>query len=326
MYSCRLMLLKKMIARGMCMKILDQNHCLGDELKTYKNADIVIVSAFVSGISNHLEKLIKQNKHVSLYTGVLNGFNNPSELKQIYKLAKKNKKFDFYVNFNRKTSTHWKLYLISPSTIIIGSANYTEVGLETLRDTMLHLKNLEIYEQYKKKILADKKYYNSKSVSFVAKLKEYKKGYKESYAQDIVNEVNVEIPLFVWGHDIPEKKKKMILQKANELNKNFGENIERSQVRDFFSMPGNKVLYSEGERVFCVNHEGKYPSFHYFDRVFFDDGYTYMISLKRPEQNYGRNPLKISDMVDALKKMSKNGKTIPFMNSVSLNDLLKKLK
>lgn len=308
------------------MEILDQKHCLGNELENCKDADIIIVSAFVSRISNHLEKLIKRNKHVSLYTGVLNGFNNPSELKQIYKLAKKNKKFDFYVNFNGKTSTHWKLYLISPSTIIIGSANYTEVGLETIRDTMLHLKKSEIYEQYKNKILSDKKYCNSKCEDFITKLNEYKGEYKESYARDIANEVNVEIPLFVWGHDIPEKKKKKILQKVNELNKDFGEKIERSQVRDFFSMPGNKVLYSEGERVFCVSHEGKYPSFHYFDRVFFDDGYTYMISLKRPKQNYGHNPLKISDMVVALKKMSKSGKTIPFMNSVSLNDLLKNLK
>lgn len=310
----------------MLMEILDKEKNLKDLLDSYKKKDIVIVSAFVSGIFNHLKTLIKRNKHVSLYTGVLNSFNNPRELKQIYKLAKKNKKFDFYVNFNRKTSTHWKLYLISPSTVIIGSANYTEVGLETIRDTMLHLKKSEIYEQYKNKILLDKNYCNSKCEDFITKLNEYKGEYKESYARDNANEVNVEIPLFVWGHDIPEKKKKKILQKANELYKDFGENIERSQVRDFFSVPGNKVLYSEGERVFCVSHEGKYPSFYYFDRIFFDDGYTYMISLKRPKRNYGHNPLKISDMVVALKKMSKSGKTIPFMNSVSLNDLLKKLK
>lgn len=308
------------------MEILDQESCLGNELKKYKDADIIIVSAFVSGIGNHLENLIKQNKHVSLYTGVLNSFNNPRELKQIYKLAKKNKKFDFYVNFNRKTSTHWKLYLISPSTVIIGSANYTEVGLKTIRDTMLHLKKSEIYEQYKNKILSEKNYCNSKCEDFITKLNEYKGEYKESYARDIANEVNVEIPLFVWGNTIPEEEKKDILKKANEYYKGTEAKIDRKRVRDFFFMPKDESLYTEGDRVFCVSSRGKYPSFHYFDRIFSDNDTTYMISLKRAERNYGRNPLKVEDMVKALKKMSKNGKTIPFMDSVSLNDLLKNLK
>lgn len=84
------------------MKILDKKHTLKKQLSSYADANIVIVSAFVSGILDHLKKLIKKNTHISLYTGILNGFNNPRELEDIANLAKKNKKFDFYVNFNKK--------------------------------------------------------------------------------------------------------------------------------------------------------------------------------------------------------------------------------
>ena len=306
------------------MEILDKKYTLKKQLNTYTNANIVIVSAFVSGILDHLKKLIKKNTHVSLYTGILNGFNNPRELEDIANLAKKNKKFDFYVNFNKKTSTHWKLYLIAPYTVISGSANYTKIGLETIRDTMLLVKKQEIHEQYMRKILADKKFCNSKEGGFWSKLKTYGMNHKESYAQDVANEVNVEIPLFIWNGLVTKEEQTEILDKANKCNNDIGMKIEKKQVRDYFYMPRNETLYKEGERVFCVRRDGKYPSFHYFDRIFSDEDLTYMISLKRPNGNYGRNPLTLQKMVKALKKI--DGKTIRHRESVSLNELLEVLK
>lgn len=304
------------------MKILDKKHTLKKQLNTYADANIVIVSAFVSGILDHLKKLIKKNTHVSLYTGVLKGFNNPRELEDVANLAKKNKKFDFYVNFDKKTSTHWKLYLIAPSTVISGSANYTNIGLKTIRDTMILVKKQEIHEQYMRKILADKTFCNSKEDGFWRKLNTYEMNHKESYAQDVANEVNVEIPLFIWGDLIPKEKKKEILDKANKYNNDIGMKIDKKQVRDYFCMPRNETLYKEGERVFCVRRDGKYPSFHYFDRVFSDEELTYMISLKRSNRNYGRNPITVKDMVRALKKMNKRDKKTFSRTSVSLNELL----
>lgn len=304
------------------MKILDKKHTLKKQLSSYADANIVIVSAFVSGILDHLKKIIKKNTHVSLYTGILNGFNNPRELEDIANLAKKNKKFDFYVNFDKKTSTHWKLYLIAPSTVISGSANYTNIGLKTIRDTMILVKKQEIHEQYMRKILADKKFCNSKESAFWSKLKTYDMNHKESYAQDVANEVNVEIPLFIWNDLVSKEEQMEILDKVNKCNNDIGMKIDKNQVRDYFYMPRNENLYKEGERVFCVRRDGKYPSFHYFDRIFSDEDTTYMISLKRSNSNYGRNPITVKDMVQALKKMNKRDKKTFSRTSVSLNELL----
>lgn len=308
------------------MKLLDKNNNLKAELDSYEEAEIIIVSAFVSGILDHLKELIKKNKHVSLYTGVLNGFNNPNELRQIYHLAKKNKKFDFYVNFEEKTSTHWKLYLVNPSTVITGSANYTKVGLEMTRDTMIVEKNSEIYNKYLKKISINNKYYTSKKNDFLSKLTEYESGYKKAYANDSANEVNVEIPLFIWQNLLSNQQKNEIEKKANKHYDIPDMKIDRRKVRDFFCMPKNESLYIEGDRVFCMKDDGRYPSFHYFDRIFSDDDTTYMISLKRANGDYGKYPIKIKDAKKALLNMSENGKISLGCHSVSLNDLLKNLE
>src|SRR3546814_13962083 len=51
-----------------------------------------------------------------------------------------------WVDFRGQRSIHWKLYLIAPKTVIIGSANLTGMGLDLTRDTCVVVKNQSLYD------------------------------------------------------------------------------------------------------------------------------------------------------------------------------------
>ncbi|MFA0648524.1 phospholipase D-like domain-containing protein, partial [Vibrio cyclitrophicus] len=49
-------------------------------------------------------------------------------------------------------STHWKLYLIEPNVVIIGSANFTALGVSLKRDTLVFLESEDLYNEYLTKV------------------------------------------------------------------------------------------------------------------------------------------------------------------------------
>ncbi len=61
---------------------------------------------------------------------------------------KKSDVMSLWVDFRGQESIHWKLYLIEPDTVIIGSANFTHVGLSLARDTCVVIKNKNMLKEY----------------------------------------------------------------------------------------------------------------------------------------------------------------------------------
>lgn len=268
---------------------------LSQQLLSYKNKEIVIVSAFVSGIKDHLIKLIKANKFVRLYTGVLMGFNNPKELLELSEIAKDSKykkKFCFGVNFDESTSLHWKVYLISPDEVLIGSSNYTNVGIHQDRDIVLGIHDEEVFGKLYSHTLKTEEYTKATDTLFEQKLREYELNYEKKHLKDSKNEINKRFPLFVWDKEIDNKEKKEILNKLNVQGQTLSKSIDGSSgeiknkdIRDYFSYDKGAHDFREGDWVIATKSNGAYLDFYQFDRIFSDKETTYAISLKKKRYN-----------------------------------------
>jgi HKD family nuclease len=97
--------------------ILTRTQNLRAILGEYRNTRIDIVVAFASKSEDLVDEMIKNNNKVSIIVGTINNFTDPSFIEYCQDLDKK--KLDIYVDFRNNESVHWKLYLISPTTVII---------------------------------------------------------------------------------------------------------------------------------------------------------------------------------------------------------------
>ena len=286
------------------MKILDEQENLWEVLSSFSNRKITIVTAFVSKTSGEVEELIKQNNTVELILGSINAFSPPSFIEKIATLN--SSQCTLYVDFRYENSTHWKLYLIEPNIVIIGSANFTKAGLDLHRDTCIHTENAELYREYMDKVkdLTQKKeVLKTDEPSFAAAFSEYKRKHKKfrkqyenvnlpsSIAKWLWSEDSQSIPIFVWcnyhGRDSIETASKIVKEEKAEQNVELDASKE---LRDFFTLEkGEEIFpYKEGDTVLCMNHNGAYIGFYTFDSIVEDDGVMYMLSFKKADRKYKR--------------------------------------
>ena len=239
------------------MKILSEKMSLKKVLEDIRGKTVCIVSAFASGTEDDVDLLIKNNKRVSLVVGTINSYSSPLFMRHCAK--KKLKEFDFSVDFRAEKSTHWKLYLVSPKTVIVGSANYTKLGLTLYRDTCLKIDDQKLYDEYLGKYMQLQKknlVVNSKDKRFNGLLEKYSAIHREqqrsigrttaNLSADawIKSEVNQTIPIFIWSDNHTKETREM----AEKLIEQETRDISRNKIREFFryEAPQGELPYSEG--------------------------------------------------------------------------------
>lgn len=284
------------------MEILNNKDPLASFLKSVSNKEVIIVSAFASGTEDVVDLLLYQGNRLELLVGTINSFSSPDFLDHCKNIE--HDKFSLFVDFGYQNSTHWKLYLIKPATVIIGSANFTNTGLSLTRDTCVLIKNkllLESYIQELAKLKSSKNVLDCNDVNFDDVLKKYRENHRRMQSgrvragqagnatEWLSAEENQLIPIFIWY----SKHDKVTKEEANKLFKEDSDEEPSSILRDFFTYDCDEadLPYSQGDMVLCMNSNGAYADFYSFDRILHKDGLNYIYSYKK--KRYMR-PFKLS--------------------------------
>ena len=289
-------------------KILDSSDNLESYLKSLKNKKITIITAFASGVEGLIDYLIFNNNYIELTIGTINAFTPPKIIEHC--IEKSNKNLALFVDFRYETSTHWKIYLVSPSIVIIGSSNFTKIGINLSRDTCLIIEDKNIFKQYSSNI--KELHLNPLVISstnkevFNKELLKYKESHNKvqssltrsrkytSIDKWLSNEINQSIPMFIW-HNLHSKEEK---DKAYELLENDSGISDsditinnKKSIRDFFTIKYNEeeeLPYKQGDVVLCSDSKGtlSYIGFYTFDRIILHKNIYYIFSYKNPKGRY----------------------------------------
>ena len=274
------------------MQLLDENSNLEQFLTSIKGKKITIVTAFASGTESLIQTLLENNNQLELIIGTINAFSSPKLIE--FCANCENKNISTLVDFRYQNSIHWKLYLVAPNLVIVGSANFTTTGIQLTRDTCVVIRNKELFDTYAEKVTALKKtdgVINVKdSRSFKIKLKKYCQMHDRCQAgmartkqyatltQWLEDDTNQSIPLLIWETEHSSET----IKKAEELLGQYEDNVF---LRDFFTCECGKtdLPYTAGDVVLCVKNNGKYLNFFTFDRIVYDvgEGKHYIYSYRK---------------------------------------------
>jgi PLD-like domain len=295
------------------MKLLTQDDNLDAYLRSQKNKSVRIVTAFVGGTEGLIQQMIRAKCNVELIVGTINYFSSPKFLKA---MAKKDSGVKLYVDFRGGNSVHWKLALIGPATVVIGSANLTKRGVGLHRDTCVVIEDEPLHRSYVKMIGALKMHpqvVSSRHHSFDGLLADYRTKHDQmqrglalgqasaaktqSLEDWLANDANQQITSYIWSEDHTDEARKTartIVKDASRVAKKTGASIKvDSKIREFFTYDEQprKPPFERGDIVLCCNERGSYMDFYTFDIVERGtimghdgckyDGY-YMISLRQP--------------------------------------------
>lgn len=287
------------------MKILNNENNLAAFLKGIREREVIIVSAFASGTENIVDLLLDCGNRLELLVGTINSFSSPDFFEYCKNIENDN--FSLSVDFRYQNSVHWKLYLIKPATVIIGSANFTNTGLSLKRDTCVVIENKALLENYMEELATMKSSSDVVSCNqrrFHNDLQKYRENHRRIQAgrarsvqasngdEWLSEEENQLIPVFIWD----SRHTKATIEEAHELLKEDSDEGSASMLRDFFTYACDEsnLPYSQGDLVLCMNSNGSYADFYSFDRILHEDGLNYIFSYK--QKRYTR-PFRLSNEI-----------------------------
>ena len=287
------------------MKILNNEENLASFLKSIREREVTIVSAFASGTEGVVDLLLDHGNKLEIMVGTINAFSSPDFFDHCKKIE--NDSFSLLVDFGYHNSIHWKLYLIKPETVIIGSANFTCTGLGLTRDTCVVIEDRTILESYIKELTAIKSSSNVVSCDeahFDDELQKYRVNHRRMQAaraqsvrasdgnEWLAAEENQLIPIFIWD----SMHTKVTIDEAHGLLSEETDEKPDSILRDFFTYECQEtdIPYRQGDIVLCMNSKGSYSDFYSFDRIIHKEGLNYIYSYKR--KRYER-PFRLNDEI-----------------------------
>jgi len=158
---------------------------------------------------------------------------------------------DLWVDFRRQNCVHWKLYLLAPSDVIIGSPNFTGRGLATNRDIAGVVHDAEFYSGLDERIgdlLKTPRVTKFGTTAFDREMAQYTvdfdisqqrrrasgvSGAPGSVEDWLSDEGNQELKLYVWTQDHPEVRKRRARRMATKGRQAGGMPISpRSPLRE----------------------------------------------------------------------------------------------
>lgn len=294
------------------LRILDSTENLSNYLLTHKNKSIRIVTAFAGGTEHVVTGLLDQGNVVELIVGTINAFTSPDLIKYCADSVQKN--FTSFVDFRYQSSIHWKLYLIDPDIVIIGSSNFTETGLSLERDTCLVIKNLEIYAEYGRRIDAIKQspgVLEARHTDIFDNLfEQYRLAHDRAQARSaatkkfstlgdwLADETNQSLQLFIWdGHHSSEDT-----EEATTLLEHNSVEGDSIKLRDFytFSAKKNELPFEQGDVVICASRRGGHIGFYVFDRIIYSRNRHFIYTYRR---NINPAPFDLQPLKANLKRL-----------------------
>jgi hypothetical protein len=290
------------------MQILDQNNDLKTFLMSLSNKHIKIITAFASGTEDIISSLLNNKNKVEIIIGTINSFSSPKLIKFCKSQDAKNIKT--YVDFRYHNSIHWKLYLIEPETIIIGSANFTTTGISLSRDTCIVIRDKSTYDSYQKEMVRltkNPKVINSNKELFSQYLDQYINNHsamQRSLARtkqynnplDWLNDdSNQKIPILIWSRFHSEEEK----ETAQKILEESEPELTRNNIKDFFTSDRDKddFSYEEGDVVITARNNGNHIKFQFFDRIIYKDGKHYIYELEKKR----KHPFELKNIKEKLK-------------------------
>lgn len=287
------------------MKILNYEESLASFLEGIHDREVTIVSAFASGTEGVIDLLLARGNRLKLLIGTINSFSSPNFFDHCKNIQNDN--LSLFVDFGYQNSIHWKLYLIKPETVVIGSANFTNTGLSMMRDTCVVIENKTLLDSYTKelaKIQSLNNVVNFHGAHFEDYLQKYRENHRRMQAgrvrsvrsgngnEWLSSEENQLIPLFIWD----ARHTKNTIEEAHRLLKDDSDEESTSMLRNFFTYCGDEaeLPYSQGDLVLCMNSKGSYAEFYSFDRILHKGGVNYIYSHK--QKRYPR-PFRLSNEI-----------------------------
>ena len=271
------------------MELLDQTNTLEQLLGSIEGKKISIVTAFACGTENLIQQLLDNNNQLELIIGTINAFSSPKLIDFCSECDSEN--ISTFVDFRYQNSIHWKLYLVEPDLVIIGSANFTTIGIKLTRDTCVVIHNKELFDNYATKItelkanrgvlkVEDSSNFNKafnkyrlmhdRSQAGMVRTKQY-----ETLRQWLEDETNQSIPLIIWLRNFNKKEKeesaaqlKILTEKLKILAEKKGD-YERNNttfiLQHTYKCDENKLPYKTGDVVLSIKKDGSQPEFLTFD-------------------------------------------------------------
>ena len=276
------------------VQILDSENSLNQYLTAQSGKSIKIVTAFAGGTEAVLGRLIGKKNKIDLLIGTINAFSSPKLIE--YCRAHSTTRFRTYVDFRYHNSVHWKLYLVGPRTVVIGSANFTETGLSLQRDTCVVIDDRDLYIRYEKlfhallttpeTLKADHTEAFEKHFGIYCNLhtkmqRSMARSKSSSSLQAwLEDETNQQIPLFIWESTHSDETKaeaKQLLRKAMARDETM------PALRDFFTYDAEegKLRFSQGDVVLCTSMRGGHIGFFVFDRIIYREGCYFIYSYRQ---------------------------------------------
>lgn len=290
------------------MKILDNSASLDNYLKSHKQKDIRIVTAFASGTEEILSSLLDNANNIELLVGTINAFTSPKFIEYCAKHDSKNLKA--FVDFGDQASIHWKLYLISPNIVVVGSCNFTKTGISLARDTCLVVENAVLYSDYAKRfqgLLDSPNVIGVKAQGFESAFKTYCVMHDRTQAgmarsrqystlkEWLSDETNQQLPLFIWEGKHTEETK----AEASRLLQENSVEGDVPALRDFYSAKKNELPFKQGDVVLCASNRGGYLGFYTFDRIIYSKGRHFIYSYRRSQYQH---PFDLNGLKEKLKQ------------------------
>ncbi|MFR0690513.1 phospholipase D family protein [Enterobacterales bacterium AE_CKDN230030158-1A_HGKHYDSX7] len=292
------------------MKILNAQHSLKQYLEQVSGKLITVVSASASETESLIQTLVEKGNRLDLLVGTINSFTSPDFIDFCVRDAGAD--VTLHVDFRAQNSVHWKLILIEPDVVILGSANFTEIGLSLTRDTCTVIQDAALYADYLARASEIKGLEGvvpgEDSPAFDEQLEEYRQSHRrvqaslarsaqyldgESWLGD---ETNQSIPLFIWYSDHSDDSE----EKAEAFLHASSDGVAWDDVREFFTYEcAEGVLpYEEGDMVLTARCNGTHIGFYTFDRILYRDGTYYIYSYRKKRYT---QPFKLEDAKERLK-------------------------
>ncbi len=316
------------------MERLGTENDLENFLLMQRERSITIVSAFASGTVGLLKSIAAKND-VEVIVGTINAFTSPPFIDEARKLLRRR----LWVDFRGNTSIHWKLYLISPNIVVIGSANFTKQGVGMCRDTCVVIRDSSLYDEYQQQIKvlkSDSQVLDGEHLGFDDALARHRDQHNRSQAalqmahqdsqtgsQNRANRVPsfdtwaqqgfLTIPLFVWDQNHTQEAKdeatRIVYEQDDVPDASERTGSEVRPYRDFLTDAslGLKPPFDPNTIVLATKANGAYMRFMQLDVIVrkADLGLDFMI--ERRKLRY-QQPFKITPVIKAaIVKLIENG-------------------
>lgn len=283
-------------------------------LKQYGRS-ITIISAFASGTAKLLKSIATKND-VEVIVGTINAFTSPSFIDDARELLHRR----LWVDFRGNASIHWKLYLVSPDIVVIGSANFTNQGIGMGRDTCVVIQDGDLFDEYQQQLAilkSESEVLDGGSPGFDDALERHREQHNRNQAalqiaqqaahsasrsrtrkvppfDEWVKQGFLTIPLFLWDEKHTEEIKAEAVRIVNDQeilaehaagNANKHVDFQRRPYRDFLTevIDDSKPSFEPNTVVLATKADGAYMRFMQLDLVVrkADRGLDFMIERRK---------------------------------------------